>query len=125
MAKVIVIEEGSVARGTVCRILAESGHEAVEAATGKAGIDAVSHTHFDLVVCGIPMPVQDGGEAIQQIRELDSRVPIIAIYGSFGMGELARLDDATAMGATRSVLKPFTAEQLMRTVDGLLDPYRA
>ena len=67
------------------------------------------------------MPVQDGIETIQQIRNLDAKIPIIAISGDHGGDNFSPLDDAMALGADRTVKKPFTVAQLMAAVDDVLD----
>ena len=85
------------------------------------GMVALAHTRFDLVICDMLMPVQDGIETIQQIRNLYDNIPIIAISGARGGDKFSPLDDAMAVGADRSVKKPFTVAQLMAAVDDVLD----
>ena len=121
MAKVLVIDDDAGVRGVICHVLAGRGHEAVEAANGSDGIDALIDTHFAVVICDMLMPVQDGIETIQQIRELDAKIPIIAISGARGGESFSPLDDALALGADRTVKKPFTVAQLMAAVDDMLD----
>ena len=121
MAKVLVIDNDSVARDLSCHVLAGCGHKGVEARNGMEGMVALAHTRFDLVICDMLMPVQDGIETIQQIRELDAKIPIIAISGARGGDNFSPLDDALALGADRTVKKPFTVAQLMAAVDDMLD----
>lgn len=85
MAKVLVIEDDPNLRGLICRVLATREHEAIEAVDGKEGIAAFGRTQFDLVICDMIMPVQDGFETIQQIRNLDASVPVVAISGAPGV----------------------------------------
>ena len=105
-------------RGVISRILTVCGHEAVEAVNMRDGSDALIHTRFDLVITDLSMPVQD--EAIPQTRALDADIPIIAISGMSGMGFFSPRDDALAMGADRTVEKPFTVAQLTAAVDDML-----
>ena len=77
------------------------------------------------MICDILMPVQNGIETIQQIRELDANLPIIAISGARGDDNFSPLDDAMALGADRTVKEPFTVAQLMAAVDDVLDRGRA
>ena len=108
MAKVLVIDDDAAMRGVICHLLAGRGHEGVEAASGGDGIDALIDTHFALVICEIMMPVQDGIETIQLIQELDTKIPIIAISGARGGDSFSPLEDAMALGADRTVKKPFS-----------------
>ena len=121
MANVLVIDDDSVERGVICHVLAGRGHKGVEAGNGMEGMVALAHTRFDLVICDMLMPVQDGIETIQQIRNLYDNIPIIAISGARGGDKFSPLDDAMALGADRSVKKPFTVAQLMAAVDDVLD----
>ena len=119
MAKVLVIDEDSSMRGVISRILTVRGHEAVEALSMRNGSEFLIDTRFDLVITDLSMPVQD--EAIPQIRALDADIPIIAISGMSGMGFFSPRDNALAMGADRTVKKPFTVGQLTAAVDDLSD----
>ena len=115
MAKVLVIDDDAAMQRGVRYMLAEGGHEAFQAVSGRDGVVALNHMRFDLVICDMRMPVQDGIETIQRIRELDSHIPIIAISGDETL-----LDDAMGMGADLSLKKPFTMAQLLTAVDGCL-----
>ena len=76
-------------------------------------------------MCAMPMPAQDGIETIQQIRELYPSVPIIAIPRASGADKFSLLNNAMTLGANRTVSKPFTVDQLLAAIDGLLDRVRA
>ena len=125
MAKVLVIEDDSAIRGTIRHILEGRGYEAVEVVNGRDGVVALIHTHFVLVICVMPMPVQNGIETIQQLRELDANIPIIAVSGALGVENFSQLDDALVMGAGLVLGRRFTVEQLLAVVDDLLDRGRA
>ena len=117
MAKVLVIDDDASIRGTIRHIL----DEAVEVVNGRDGVVALTHTHFDLVICGMPMPVQNGIETIQQLRELDANIPIITVSGSLGVENFSSLEDAMGMGAGLMLGRSFTEEQLLAAVDYVLD----
>ena len=65
MAKVLVIDEDSVMRGVISRILTARGHEAVGAVNIRDASDALIDTRFDLVITDLSRPVQD--DTIRQI----------------------------------------------------------
>ena len=116
MAKVLLIDDDEGVRATVSRILTNAGHDTVVAVNGLDGIDALIRTRFDLVITDLLMPIQEGIETIQRVRELDSAIPIIAISGAFGRGNFSALDDARMMGADLTVEKPFSIEHLLAAV---------
>ena len=104
----------------VCWVLTEFGrYEPTGAADGREGVEALRHDRFGLVITDVLMPDQDGIKTIERIREVDDKIPIIAISGS-GTGEFSPLADATRSGATQTLHKPFGAEELLEVVQGVL-----
>jgi CheY-like chemotaxis protein len=118
--KVLVIEDDATMRQVVCRVLAEFGrYEITSAAGGREGIDALRHGHFGLVITDVLMPEQDGIETIGEIRQMDERIPIIAMSG-YDIGDFSPLEDASLIGADRTLLKPFGAQELLDAVRDVL-----
>lgn len=119
MAKVLVIDDNPDVRNVITRILRNAGHDVLQAGNGIAGVDAVMEDHVELVITDLFMPDQEGIETIQQIREIDSVMPIIAISGSGG-DEDSPLYDARLMGANLTIEKPFSVDVLLTGVEELL-----
>ncbi len=70
-----------------------------------------------LVITDILMPELDGIEIINAIRRLRPGVPIIAMSGG-GVGDSSHyLEIALHMGASESLSKPFTHEELLSTIE--------
>ena len=120
MAKVLLIEDDDGVRVSVSKILASAGHETVVAVNGLDGIDALIRSRFDLVITDLLMPIQEGIETIQRVRELDPSIPIIAISGAFSHDNFNGLDDARLIGADFAVEKPFRVETLLDAVADVL-----
>lgn len=120
MAKVLVIDDDDGVRVAVSRILTNAGHDTVLAVNGLDGIDALIRTRFDLVITDLLMPIQEGIETIQRVRELDASIAIIAISGAFGQDNFSALDDARMIGADLTVEKPFTPDVLLEAVGQVL-----
>jgi CheY-like chemotaxis protein len=70
------------------------------------------------------MPEKEGLETVRELRELSAHTPIIAITGALSARSASRLSDpaldylrmARSLGATRTLRKPFTAQQLLALV---------
>ena len=118
-AKILVIDDDSGVRQVVCKALSTVGYESVEAADGRDGFNAFARGGVDLVITDVIMPDQEGMETIEQIREVDPDVPIIAISGSC-TEEFSPLHDARLMGASHTMGKPFQMEDLLSAVRHLL-----
>jgi CheY-like chemotaxis protein len=120
MTKVLVIEDDQLFRELLCAMLQSAGHETIEADDGNRGVQTLARERPDLVITDIVMPEQEGIETIQQIREIDETLPIIAISGMWGVDDFAPLDDARLMGASVALPKPLERKTLLEEVSKLL-----
>jgi DNA-binding response OmpR family regulator len=67
------------------------------------------------------MPDTDGLEIINQFRHQFPEVKIIAVSGGGSRGLVELLSVAKKMGAERALMKPFSWEELLTAVRGVLD----
>lgn len=91
------------------------------AKNGAEGLDMMKRQPFDLLITDLLMPEKDGIETILEIRRVNETLPILAISGGgkYGArGELLRM--AQRLGATATLQKPFSREQLIAAVDQCL-----
>jgi CheY-like chemotaxis protein len=121
MARILIIDDDELIRGTVQRILAQAGHEPVLAVDGEDGLRQFHRQQFDLVLCDVFMPRKEGLETVREIRQLSAGIPIISMTGSIPAGDNGRLDPdflrmSGALGATRTIAKPFRSRQLLALV---------
>ncbi len=78
--KILVVDDKVTNRTILLRML--SNHLCVQAADGEKAVDEIKKAlaegaPFDCVIMDIEMPVMDGHAATQEIRKLDSLVPIL------------------------------------------------
>jgi CheY-like chemotaxis protein len=114
----IVADDEPGIRQFVARVLATAQWEVVPARDGREATALLASRACDLLVTDLAMP---GGEGIETIRGARRQYPtlkILAISGAFGK-EMLRT--AEILGASASLSKPFTADQLMAAVQSLLD----
>ncbi len=123
MGLVLIIEDNPVTQEVVAELATRRGHRCVTAGNGREGMEAFSRHSFDLVITDILMPDQEGLETILAIRRTDTRVPIIAMSGSFspleGRTTVDYLNIATALGANVQLRKPFSVSQFNHALDHL------
>ncbi|HEY4774117.1 MAG TPA: response regulator [Xanthobacteraceae bacterium] len=98
--------------------------EVYEAEDGAAGLEAFSHYIPDIVIVDWVMPIFDGLELAQMIRQPDANtnpyVPIIMITGHT---EKKRVLAARDAGITEILVKPISAKALyQRIVNVILNP---
>lgn len=122
MASILVIDDEKLARFTLRKVLEQAGHKVVEAASGRDGIKFFQSQPYDLVITDIIMPDKEGIETITELKRHSQRTPIIAMSGGGRTGNLDFLKLALQRGADQTIAKPFTPDELLSIVSGLLKP---
>ena len=88
----------------------------------EAVFSDMARMHFDLAVIDIFKPGIGGIAEIAQVKKCWPTIKIIAISaGVEAMDKNKALKAATLQGADLTLAKPFTDDDMMATVDGLLD----
>lgn len=96
-------------------IIRKTSADILWAKTGKQAIEfCQGNDHINLVLMDIKMPEMDGLEAIKQIRESFSKVPII-VQSAYSMPEDRNL--SFEAGANDFISKPIGTEKLLRIID--------
>jgi two-component system, sensor histidine kinase len=89
---------------------------AIEISTATNGAEAVliaKTQKFDVILMDIQMPIMDGYEATQRIRESDSQTPIIALTAHALAQHRA---EAVTSGFTEFLTKPIRRDVLIETL---------
>jgi CheY-like chemotaxis protein len=118
MARILLIDDNDAVRAMLRDTLEDAGHTVIEARNGSEGLERFQHANADLVITDVIMPEKNGLEVLMALRTSDPRVKIIAISGADGGEDY--LDSARLMGAAKVLLKPFTSEELIVTINKLL-----
>jgi YesN/AraC family two-component response regulator len=122
MTYILIIDDDTVTRLSLRRVLEDAGYDVSEAANGREGVRIFQHTHPDLVITDILMPEQDGLEVIQELLRMAPAVKIIAISGGGQYGGFDYLEVAQRLGAQRMLRKPFAPHVVLEAVQALLQP---
>jgi two-component system, OmpR family, KDP operon response regulator KdpE len=96
--------------------LQAEGYGVITATNGQEAVSLYERERPDLVVLDLMMPVMDGYEAMQRIRET-SNVPIILLTARSAAPEKVRGLD---MGADDYVTKPFNPDELAARIAAIL-----
>ena len=113
LARILVIDDAAMVRWTVVRMLASSGHEAIEAADATVGLRLWREQRSDVIVTDIALPDMTGFELIGLLRTEGETVPIIAISGSLVVSDLDLIADRLGIALLG---KPFSEDQLLSAV---------
>jgi len=120
MANVLIVDDSSTMRKIISRSLRQAGlpvDDIYEAGDGIEGLSALGDKKVDLILSDINMPNMDGLEFIKQVRANGNSVPIVMITTEGGEDIIK---EAISSGASASIKKPFTPDQLNEKLGGLL-----
>lgn len=120
-ARILVIDDETPIRRFLRVALEAEGHSVIEAATARAGIDAVALQNPAAVILDLGLPDADGIAVLRAIREW-SRVPVLVLsVRADEAGKIAALD----AGAQDYVVKPFGIQELLARLRSLLRDHSA
>lgn len=120
--RILVIEDEPILRALLADWLLAAGYCVGLAAEGRAGIaDAQAHRPA-LVVTDIHMPCMGGEAVIAEVRRIYPGLPVIAISAHFGSHHGLSPEAAKALGAARTLAKPFRRKELLGAVGELVGP---
>jgi CheY-like chemotaxis protein len=125
MATILVIDDEPALRAAMRRALERAGHTVLEAANGSVAIPMIEKDRPDAVVTDLFMPEKEGIETIMELRERFADLPIVAVSGALGGDESGPLKDAQIFGASAVLPKPFSIDQFVKTVEGVLPKARS
>lgn len=120
MARILVIDDEELVRFSIADILAEAGHEVFEAENGREGIDVLREQPVDIVITDLLMPEQEGLETITTLRSQWPDLPVIAISGGGRTGNLDFLDSAKKLGASATLAKPFSRDEILTVLSAYI-----
>ena len=119
MKKILVIEDEESLRSNVCEILGYEGFEILEAANGLKGLQLAKEKLPDLILCDIMMPVMDGYEVLSAVRE-NPETRLIPVILLTAMAERENIRKGMELGADDYIIKPFTIQELLQSVNSRL-----
>ena len=113
MTTILLVEDDERISEPLMRVLGSEGFNAVHAATGQRGIDAVTASRPDLILLDLTLPDIDGLDVCRKVREDHPSLPIIMLT--------ARADEMDVIvglgaGADDYVPKPFRLAELVARI---------
>jgi len=119
--KILVVDDEEMIRDLCYHILSAEGYQVTTAPNGKAAFEELTRSAVDLLITDIKMPGMDGLELFAKIKEVNLDVVTVFITGH---GTLDTAIEALMRGVDGFVLKPFTQEELLGTVERSMDRSR-
>ncbi len=112
---VLVVDDEEVVRTTTKSTLVHFGYRVEVAENGHRGVERFSQSPdlFTMVLLDLTMPIMGGEEALRQIHSIRPDVPVVLTSGFSESEAVRRFAGKRLAGFLQ---KPFTAQQLARTV---------
>jgi CheY-like chemotaxis protein len=112
---ILVVDDEPSVRQITRQTLEAFGYRVLLAADGveALAIYAGQGAQIALVLTDMMMPVMDGAATIQVLRKLNPELPIIA---ASGLSANSQGDQATRLGVSHFLPKPYTAETLLKAL---------
>ena len=116
---ILLVEDDQNQRALYEEELLDEGYNVVTAGDGRAALIAVKEHSPDLVVMDINMPLMDGLDALSQMMEHDSHIPVIinSAYASYK-------ESFSSWSADAYIVKSSDLSELKQTVKRLLEERR-
>ncbi|HRN25237.1 MAG: response regulator [Ignavibacteriaceae bacterium] len=114
--KILLVEDYKHSQIIVTRLLKKNNFESIVVVeNGLQAYEQVQEQHYDLILMDMQMPVMNGFEATQKIRELDDyrETPIIALTAFAMKGDREKCLEA---GATDYIPKPIDSQEFIEKV---------
>jgi len=117
--RVLVAEDNKTNQLIARSLLEKAGIESIIAVDGKEAVELYQkyRDNLDLILMDLHMPVMNGYEAAEKIRELSSKVPIVAMTADVIMGVRNKCEES---GINHYISKPFNPDYFIRTVKDII-----
>ncbi len=119
--RILVIDDEENIRETLQEFLTLNGYHVDTAATGTEGLDRLGREQYDLVLSDLRMPGVDGLAVIEWIKETNPDLPVLVMTGFATVESTIR---ALRLGAQDYLLKPFSLDEIERTIESCLEHKR-
>jgi len=107
--EILVVDDDALVLMNTAAMLEDRGHRVTSAYSAREALDLLQRRKFDLLVTDQGMPGMSGAELIEQVQREQPGLAIVLATG------YAELPPGIAVNVPR-LAKPFTQEQLLRTV---------
>jgi CheY-like chemotaxis protein/two-component sensor histidine kinase len=113
-SSVLLVEDNEMNRFIAVQSLGHIGCNVEEAGNGQDALELLKNKQFDLILMDIQMPVMDGLQTTQIIRQkLQSDIPIIALTANAFRHDI---DAYLAKGMNDFIIKPYDEQDFLRKV---------
>ncbi len=111
--RVLVVDDETGIREAIRMTLEYEGYRVDEARSGQEGIDKATKVPYDAILLDIKMPVLDGIEVLENLKQQRVPTPVIMVSGH---GDIQTAVECTKRGAFDFLEKPLNRDKLLLSV---------
>ena len=115
--KILIVDDSSLSRRTLRRILESAEYEVVEADDGMVALEVYFLEKPSLVLLDLVMKGMYGLDVLVKLREMDQQARVVVASADIQSSTRKMVDEAGALGF---INKPFVAEQVIAAVEAAL-----
>lgn len=117
MLKILIAEDDRELRRLFAHVLIKNGYTVKEVGNGREALDAIDAEYFDLIISDIMMPVMDGYEFVQLLREAGNTTPVLMITAKDAFDDMRQ---GFISGTDDYMVKPINVNEMVLRVGALL-----
>jgi DNA-binding response OmpR family regulator len=111
--RILIVDDQEETRSILRDMLSVQGYDILEAEDGLKALKIINKEKVDLLIADRAMPNMGGLELLEKLREEKKSIPSIVISA---FGEERLWAEAIGLGAEDYILKPFSAQDVIRAV---------
>jgi signal transduction histidine kinase len=115
--KILAAEDNQINMMVLSKVLAKWEVQLTATKNGLEMLDAFAKDQYDILLIDLEMPEMDGYTAVKKIRQLNKEIPAFAFSATVYEN---MLEDLQAKGFTGFIPKPFSHEELQKTLESAL-----
>ncbi|MGC9333270.1 MAG: response regulator [Anaerolineae bacterium] len=115
--RILVIDDSSELRSLLETILPFGGYQTTSVGTAQEGLEMVSQVRPDLILVDLELPDTNGLKLLEELKQRQFAIPTVMMTGYGSEGVASRALHAGALGY---LVKPFTTEEVLSSVEKAL-----
>jgi two-component system chemotaxis response regulator CheY len=116
--KILIVDDSSMSRRMMRRIVESAGYEVVEAGEGAAGLEQYFLEKPDLVFLDLTMKDMYGLDVLEKLREMDPEARVIIASADIQDSTREMVERA---GANAFINKPLSPEKVLQAMESVMN----
>ena len=117
MFKILIAEDDHELRQLFEHVLEKHGYAVHGVSNGQEALQMLDKTYYDLIISDIMMPVMDGYELVQSLRQAGHSIPVLMITAKGGFDDMRQ---GFLSGSDDYMVKPVNVNEMVLRVGALL-----